>query len=161
METYIIILTIFLILLVRLYLTSESDFFTQDHKTLEVLKGDMVQQLRRYGREETFIQKAIKAYDYFTMDTKAYDGATIVRDLFDIKNGDSILSVSSMIHDYEYIMGANRSFKKNFKSNVDYIDNLLKNGKGLHIERFIGLTLISIFFVPFNYIKHKIQSFKK
>lgn len=148
-----------IIIVIFLYLRSKSNFFTQDHDFLKKARYDLQIQLRNYGRNEMDISFALEAFDYFVINPEEYDGATIVRDLFDLRytNPKVKLSSASLVHDYEYIIGANRNFIKNFKSNVRYIKWLISNGKPFLPLRFVGLTIISVFFVPYSYIKYKLQ----
>ena len=82
-----------------------------------------------------------------------FDGATIVKDLVDIEE----LDLDAMVHDYEYINGANRSFIKKWNADIRYIKNMEANGKGIRVFRFFILTLLGIFFVPYCYIKYKLN----
>ena len=82
-----------------------------------------------------------------------FDGATIVKDLVDIEE----LDLDAMVHDYEYLNGANRSFIKKWKADIKYIKNMERNGKGIRVFRFLMLTLLGIFFVPYCYMKYKLK----
>ena len=57
----------------------------------------------------------------------------------------------------EYLNGANRSFIKKWKADIRYIKNMEANGKGIRVFRFLILTLLGIFFVPYCYIKYKLN----
>ena len=57
----------------------------------------------------------------------------------------------------EYINGANRSFIKKWNADIRYIKNMEANGKGIRVFRFFILTLLGIFFVPYCYIKYKLN----
>ena len=81
-----------------------------------------------------------------------FDGATIVKDLVDIGK----LDLDAMVHDYDYIHGANRNFIKKWKADIKYIKNIERNGKGIRIFRLLLLTIIGIIFVPYCFIKYKI-----
>ena len=81
-----------------------------------------------------------------------FDGATIVKDLVDIGE----LDLDAMVHDYDYINGANRNFIKKWKADIKYIKNMERNGKGIRIFRLLLLTIIGIIFVPYCFIKYKI-----
>lgn len=154
---YYILGVIFLGVIFYLYKTSENDYFFQSKEDLKIGKNLMISQLKRYGRSKVDITRFCKAYDWFCENPERYDGSTIVRDLFDFKLNGFRLSTASMWHDYDYIHGANRNFIKNAKSNWLYFNDLLHNGKGAHIERLIGLTIISIGFVPYMYCKNNLK----
>lgn len=153
-----IIILISLAILFYLYKTSRNDFFFQSPEDLKKAKQIMVLQLRNLERNEKDVKRFCIAYDWFSKNPERYDGSTIVRDLFDLKYNGFRLSTSSMWHDYDYIVnGANRNFVKNAKSNWEYFNDLLKNGKGAHIERLIGLTIVSIGFVPIMWVKYNLK----
>jgi len=86
-----------------------------------------------------------KAFLYFRSNPYKFDGATIVKDLNDLPN----LDLDAMVHDWQYLTGANKSFVKKYKADLYYIRNMEKNGKGIRIVRFLLLTLIGIIFVPY------------
>ena len=67
------------------------------------------------------------------------------------------LDLDAMVHDYEYINGANRNFIKKWNADIRYIKNMEANGKGIRVFRFLILTLLGIFFVPYCYIKYKLN----
>jgi hypothetical protein len=62
-----------------------------------------------------------------------------------------------MVHDYEYIKGANRNFIKKWKADLRYIKNMEKNGKGIRIFRLFLLTITGIIFVPYCFFKNLIN----
>ena len=78
-----------------------------------------------------------------------FDGATIVKDLNDIKG----LDLKAMLHDYECLMGANSNYRLWYVSAYDYYLNHFKLGNGNQILRFLGLCVLGIFFVPYCKIK--------
>ena len=84
-----------------------------------------------------------------------FDGATIVKDLVDIEE----LDLDAMVHDYEYINGANRNFIKKWKADIKYIKNMERNGKGIRVFRLLLLTIIGIIFVPYCIIKNKLNKY--
>ena len=156
---FLSLIIISLAILFYLYKTSKNDFFFQSKEDLEIARDLMILQLENLGRSRKDINRFLLSYDWFCKNPERYDGSTIVRDLFDLKYKGFRLSTSSMWHDYDYIVnGANRNFIKNVKSNWQYFNDLLANGKGAHIERLIGLTIISIGFVPIMWLKY---NFKK
>ena len=66
------------------------------------------------------------------------------------------LDLDAMVHDYDYINGANRNFIKKWKADIKYIKNMERNGKGIRVFRLLLLTIIGIVFVPYCFIKYKI-----
>ena len=147
-----IILSIVLLLIYFLK-KSKSDFFKQDRETLAEYRYQLRMMLKYKGRNESEIDLYIEAYDFFCRFTTKFDGATIVKDLVDIEE----LDLDAMVHDYEYINGANRSFIKKWNADIRYIKNMEANGKGIRVFRFLILTLLGIFFVPYCYIKYKLN----
>lgn len=132
---------------------SKNDFFKQDHITLRKARADLIALLRIKGRTREDVEEYLKAYDYFVVNPEEFDGATIVKDLVDVKtNKGCYLDSDAMLHDYEYIKGANKNFTKKWKSDKKYIIGMEKNGKGVRITRFVILTLTGILFVPYKHI---------
>ena len=84
-----------------------------------------------------------------------FDGATIVKDLVDIEE----LDLDAMVHDYEYINGANRNFINKWKADIKYIKNMERNGKGIRVFRLFLLTIIGIVFVPYCFIKNTLNKY--
>ena len=105
------------------------------------------------GRKSHEISEYLKAFDYFVEHPTEFDGATIVKDLVDIGE----LDLDAMVHDYDYIHGANRNFVKKWKADIKYIKNMERNGKGIRIFRLLLLTIIGIIFVPYCFFKNKIK----
>ena len=128
---------------------SKSNFFLQDRETLAEKRHQVIMVLRFKGLNTQEINKFTEAYDYFRNNPKKFDGATIVKDLNDIKG----LDLKAMLHDYECLMGANSSFKLWYVSAYDYYLNHFKLGNGNQILRFLGLCILGIFFVPYCKIK--------
>jgi len=132
---------------------SRNNFFTQEPAILIEAKANLITILKIRGRSNTDINKYLKAYDFFTMYPSKYDGATIVKDLVDVRTENGYLDCDAMLHDYEYIKGANRNFKKKWKADIDYIKGMEKNGKGVRIFRLMLLTITGIVFVPYVLLK--------
>ena len=128
---------------------SKSNFFLQDSETLAEKKHQIIMVLRFKGLKTQEINKFTEAYDYFRNNPKKFDGATIVKDLNDIKG----LDLKAMLHDYECLMGANSSYRLWYVSAYDYYLNHFKIGNGNQILRFLGLCILGIFFVPYCKIK--------
>lgn len=142
-----------IIVLIYFLVKSKSDFFKQDRETLAEKRNEVVLLLKFKGLNSHEIDEFTDAYDFFCKFTTKFDGATFVKDLHDLPN----LDLDAMYHDFQYIFeGANRNFIKKFKSDLKYIKNMEKNGKGIRVTRFILLTLSGILFVPYSIIKNEL-----
>ena len=95
----------------------------------------------------------LDAFNYFITNPEQFDGATVMRDLFSLKYPDRKLDIDAMLHDYEYVTGANKSFKLKHKADFRYFNNMLLNGKGAQVLRLTLLIITGVFFVPYNLIK--------
>ena len=135
-------------LLRKLLWNTSNKFFEQDAYDLSEARIKLIQTLENLQRSRHDIKDYLVAFDYFCEHPDKYDGATIVKDLVDIRQGEYYLDVDAMIHDYEYIMGANKSFTKKWTSDRRYIRNMELNGKGVRITRFLILTISGIVWVP-------------
>ena len=141
-----------IVVLIYFLVKSKSDFFKQDRETLAEYRYQLRMMLKYKGRSEEDIDFYIEAYDFFCHFTTKFDGATIVKDLCDLPR----LDLDAMVHDYDYIHGANRNFIKKWKADIKYIKNMERNGKGIRIFRLLLLTIIGIVFVPYCYFKYKL-----
>ena len=136
------------------FITKINMFFSKDNtfykskEELEYLLNDIIKILTI--KKNKNIEQYIIAFNYFVDNPDKFDGATIVKDLVDIEE----LDLDAMVHDYEYINGANRNIVKKFKSDLKYIKNMEKNGKGIRVVRFILLTIAGIGTIPYSYFKH-------
>lgn len=139
----IVILT--LISLIYFKKKSQSNFFLQDDYTLEMYREKMVILLQIKNRTASEISRYCEAYDFFCKFTTKFDGATFVKDLYDIPN----LDLDAMLHDYECLIGANRNYIFWYKAVWNYFENQRKQGKGNRPGRLIGLSIIGVFFVPY------------
>ena len=124
---------------------SKNNTFYKSPEMLMVLRKKVVQLLELKGRSYIDIQDYLTAFDFFVKNPSKFDGATIVKDLDDLPN----LDLDAMLHDFEYIKGANKNFVKKWKADYRYIRNMEKQGKGIRVARFIVLTLTGIVFVPY------------
>ena len=124
---------------------SKNNTFFKSKEQLDNMYYDMDVLLRIKMRTENEIWNYKRAFTYFRTFPHKFDGATIVKDLNDLPN----LDLDAMLHDYEYLCGANKDFKRKFKSDFDYIRNMEKNGKGIRVFRLLLLTLSGILFVPY------------
>ena len=127
---------------------SKSQFFKQDDYALEMFREKMVILLQIKDRTPAEISNYCAAYDFFCKFTTKFDGATFVKDLCDLPK----LDLDAMVHDYECLIGANRNYKRWYKSVWNYYENMRKNGKGNKIIRAVGLCIIGLFFVPYCYL---------
>lgn len=126
---------------------SKNKFFYQDVKTLSKLRYKLITLLKIKGRKRSEIKDYLKAYTYFIINPSKFDGATIVKDLVDVRNGKYYLDADAMLHDYEYIVGANRNYIKKWKSDYKYVFvNMERNGKGVRVTRFLILTILGSFY---------------
>lgn len=124
---------------------SKNNTFYKTRHELDNLYANMAMLLFLKGRTEIEIWKYKRAFTYFRTFPHKFDGATIVKDLNDLPN----LDLDAMLHDYEYLCGANKDFKRKLKADFDYIRNMEKNGKGIRVFRLILLTLSGILYVPY------------
>ena len=131
---------------------SKDDTFKKSKTELDILRKNVKAYLHIKERNMSDISDYLNAFDYFTVHSDKFDGATIVKDLVDIGE----LDLDAMVHDYDYINGANRNFIKKWKADIKYIKNMERNGKGIRIFRLFLLTIIGIVFVPYCFIKYKI-----
>ena len=126
--------------------------FYNDKETLEKYRKYLKVLLYIKGRDIKDIQEYLNAYNYFITHPSEFDGATIVKDLVDFGE----LDLDAMVHDYDYLHGANRNFIKKWKADIKYIKNMERNGKGIRVFRLLLLTIIGIIFVPYCFMKYKI-----
>ena len=131
---------------------SKDDTFKKSKQELDILRKNIEAYLHIKERKMSDISDYLNAFDYFTIHSDKFDGATIVKDLVDIGE----LDLDAMVHDYDYINGANRNFIKKWKADIKYIKNMERNGKGIRVFRLLLLTIIGIVFVPYCFIKYKI-----
>ena len=71
-------------------------FFLQPPEVLTEKRKDVIEYLRIKGLDNA---RYLKAYDYFAIHKKEFDGATIVKDLDDLPN----LPLAALEHDYHYL----------------------------------------------------------
>ena len=124
---------------------SRNNTFYKSKDKLDAIYTDMAILLLLKGRNDIDIEDYKKAFRYFRIFPKRFDGATIVKDLNDLPN----LDLDAMLHDYEYLQGANKSFIKKWRSDYRYIKNMERNGKGIRVFRLLLLTLSGLVFVPY------------
>jgi len=135
-------------------LGSTNDFFTkQSYQVLSDFKIKVRQYLILKNRSESSIIKYLDAYDFFMINGFLFDGATIVKDLVDLRNGKYYLDLDAMLHDYEYIMGANLNYINKWKADFNYIKNMEKNGKGIRVFRLLALTVLGSYLPIVKYFE--------
>ena len=131
---------------------SKNNTFYKSKEELEGIYSNMNAILTLKGHSQESIWRYKKAFQYFINFPDKFDGATIAKDLNDLPN----LDLDAMVHDYEYITGANTSFVRKWKADFRYIKNMERNGKGLRLIRLLLLTIIGVIFVTYCIIKKKI-----
>ena len=134
---------------------SKDNTFKKSKQELDILRKNIKVYLHIKERKISDISDYLNAFDYFTIHSDKFDGATIVKDLVDIGE----LDLDAMVHDYDYLHGANRNFIKKWKADIKYIKNMEKNGKGIRVFRLLLLTIIGIVFVPYCFLKYKIKKY--
>ena len=131
---------------------SKDNTFKKSKNELDNLRKNVKAYLHIKERKMSDISDYLNAFDYFTIHSDKFDGATIVKDLVDIGE----LDLDAMVHDYDYINGANRNFIQKWKADIKYIKNMERNGKGIRVFRLFLLTIVGIIFVPYCFMKYKI-----
>ena len=139
-------------------LGSKNDFFLNTPSELVRSRYDMLEVLDLLNRSDEDKILYLDAFNYFVDNPREFDGATVMRDLFVIRYPDRKLDIDAMLHDYEYINGANKSFKLKHKADFRYFNNMRRNGKGVQLFRLSALLITGIIFVPYNkFLKKKIM----
>lgn len=133
-------------------LGSTSTYFQQPKIVLRSKREDVENLLAIKGYSRNEINCYLKAYDFFCNNNKAFDGATIVKDLFDIPN----LDLDAMLHDYHYIfLNTGASLHSKWLADYIYFKGNIRKGKGQYnaYSRLVGLCMISVVFVPYRYFQ--------
>ena len=128
---------------------SKNDFFKQTKEELILARAKVVDLLKIKGVNDEVIDKYLSAYNFFMVYPEKFDGATIVKDLVDVRQGKYYLDLNSCKHDFDYIKGANRNFIKKWKADLKYIKEMEQLGKGVRVFRLLLLTLTGIVLVPY------------
>lgn len=126
---------------------SRSKFFLQDDYALDMYRDAVEKLLHIKGRTINEVNIYLNAYDFFCKYTHKFDGATFVKDLYDIPG----LDLDAMVHDYDCLVGANRNYKLWYKAVWNYYENMRKQGKGNRPGRLLGLSIIGLLYVPYCY----------
>ena len=96
---------------------SKDSTFKKSKQELNIIRKNIKTYLHIKERKISDISEYLNAFDYFIEHPTEFDGATIVKDLVDIGE----LDLDAMVHDYDYIHGANRNFIKKWKADIKYI----------------------------------------
>lgn len=119
---------------------SKSDFFKQNIETLIKKRKEVIFLL---DAKEISSKYYLSAFDYFVINPTEFDGATIVKDLKDIKG----LDLSAMVHDYQYIVELTKYkgiswLKVKTRMDWNYGRSMELLGKGIYpYTRSIGLII--------------------
>jgi hypothetical protein len=111
-----------------------------------------------YEREEIKVYK--KAFLFFALNPNEFDGASYSKDLCDIKG----LDLDAMLHDYHYSnCNANSNFATKWKADWMFAKGMERKGKSQYSSfgRFVGLTIVGLFIVPFNWKKANKEEIEK
>jgi hypothetical protein len=131
---------------------SKNIYFRQSAERLIIGKKDMINYLADKGYDDSQIDVYIEAYTYFVNNPDDFDGATLVKDFYDLFK----LDLDAMLHDYLYIKyNAGTSFKYKKMTDMLFLHGMIKKSKPVDasVRRYNGLCISGIFFVPFSRIK--------
>jgi len=128
---------------------SKNDFFKQSKDQLTKSRRLLLNVLESKNRSGKDKRQYLLAFSYFCNNPQDYDGATIVKDLVDVRQGKCYLDCDAMLHDYEYVVGKADTIKGRWICDKRYIKNMELNGKGIRIPRLIILTIYG--FITINY----------
>jgi len=138
-------------------LGSKSKFFYQKEYVLEGKWIAIYNLLVANGYSINEIEVYKEAYNYFCINPSQFDGATIVKDLYDIEG----LDLDAMLHDYQCIV-------YNVASNIKYLtlsnwlfykEIIRKNkGKWKARRRLIGLIVLTFPFMGYSLVKRGFMS---
>jgi hypothetical protein len=132
---------------------SRNYFFLQDKVQLAKAKRKLLSVLEAKERNGNDKRKYLIAFSYFCNKPQDYDGATIVKDLVDVRQGKYYLDMDAMLHDYEYVIGKADTIKDRWICDKKYIRNMELNGKGIRIPRLIILTIYGAITISYKKIK--------
>tara|TARA_R110002012_G_C11605946_1_gene607758 strand:- start:361 stop:789 length:429 start_codon:yes stop_codon:yes gene_type:complete len=132
---------------------SRNDFFKQNKIQLAEAKRKLLSVLEAKERNGNDKRKYLIAFSYFCNNPQNYDGATIVKDLVDVRQDEYYLDVDAMLHDYEYVMGKADTMKDRWICDKKYIKNMELNGKGIRVPRLIILTVYGFFAISYKKTK--------
>lgn len=140
-------------------LGSKNYFFTgQNYTEMQIARNILMNALDCKERSISHIEEYLEAFDFFATQGNGnkFDGRTLLKDLPDIRIGRFYLDADAMLHDYEYIMGANRNMRKKLKSDWKYVKNMERNSKGsIRVVTLLLLFIITPFYVPYNIYKNR------
>jgi len=132
---------------------SKNFFFYQSAESMSKHRLSVVVSLKLKQRSRVDRLKYLYAFDFFCQNPNKYDGATIIKDLVDIRYQKYYLDLDAMLHDYEYIKGANRNYIRKWFSDLRYIKNMELNGKGVRYVRFVFLTIFASYLPIYKLFK--------
>tara|TARA_R110002050_G_C8826909_1_gene504857 strand:+ start:363 stop:791 length:429 start_codon:yes stop_codon:yes gene_type:complete len=132
---------------------SRNDFFKQSKDKLTKQRRLLVNVLSALDRSEGDKSEYLFAYNYFCNNPEDYDGATVVKDLVDVRKGEYYLDADAMLHDYEYVIGEADTIKDRWICDKKYIKNMELNGKGIRVPRLIILTVYGFFTISYKKTK--------
>lgn len=101
---------------------TETQRISRLKKNLEILSCFISS--KKINKEDQYL--IIQAYNYFVANPNEFDGATLVKDVYDISN----LEISAMLHDYQYIVllpsySGKFWFRKKKQYDKQYYSNLI------------------------------------
>ena len=132
---------------------SRNDFFLQNKIQLAKAKRKLLSVLEAKERNGNDRREYVIAFSYFCNNPQYYDGATIVKDLVDIRQEKYYLDMDAMLHDYEYVTNKANTVKDRWICDKKYIKNMELNGKGIRIPRLIILTIYGVLTISYKKIK--------
>lgn len=132
---------------------SKNSFFKQRKSELVICKKKVSTILQLKERDKVVVKEYLTAFDFFCKNPSEYDGATIVKDLVDIRKNKYYLDIDAMLHDYEYVVGKADTIKDRFICDYKYIRNMELNGKGIRVPRMIILTTYGLITISYKKIR--------
>ncbi|MFM1776346.1 MAG: hypothetical protein RJA53_1956, partial [Bacteroidota bacterium] len=115
-------------------------YFRQSPEALIKGKKEVMYYLASKGYNDNQIKLYLDAYDYFVVNPTDFDGATLVKDFYDIPG----LDLDAMLHDYHYIrynVATNFKYKK--MADKLFLVGMLKKGKNIEasLRRYHALNV--------------------
>lgn len=113
---------------------------------------------KAYERQEIKVYK--KAFLFFALNPNKFDGATFSKDLCDIKG----IDLDAMLHDYHYCnYNVCSNFATKWKADWIFAKGMERKGKSQYsaFGRFIGLSIVGLFTVPFTWKKANKEEIQK
>jgi len=130
------------------------NFFNESLEILLYKRNLLIQVLTDYEFSENSILNFLEAFDYFIVFPGKFDGATIVRDSYLIKE----LDLCAMVHDYMYVKyNLPVNFKHKIKADIFYCKLLRKfniSWWSVWVVRFLGLLISTPFYGLYKKVKY-------